>query len=405
VDSLQGLFNGLAGLAVVLGLVYCFAGYRIRRFIFAVPGYIAGAAIVGALVYLLTQEMWVAVLAGIFAGGPIGASIVLALYSVKVFSIGLLLGVVIDVALFLITDGQIEPAVLLIIPIVTGILALIYDKWVIVAGTAFGGAGLAVGGIAYFAFGGVGPAAIMGLLEGDPSLLAATIGGWLALGITGVVVQYQTRKPQDRADWWGGPGGGSEPRSSRSASPASSADGRSSSRATPGPQLQIRRQALTGHRDHVNWIAWDPNGHWFATAGGYGDVYLWDPQTGRPLHQFWGSGHAFLGESCLGVSPDGRWLAAGSCCGELWVWDTATGRLLARLDAGAGEIRALAVGPAGTWLASVDVGKSLRFWNTGTWNVIREVEHHVTALALAGNQGQTTVFKRRNSLTRLTKKK
>jgi hypothetical protein len=79
-DSPQGLINGLAGLAVVLGLVYCFAGYRIRRFILAVPGYIAGAAILGAIAYLLSQQMWVAVLAGVFAGGPIGASIVLALY-------------------------------------------------------------------------------------------------------------------------------------------------------------------------------------------------------------------------------------------------------------------------------------------------------------------------------------
>jgi len=73
-ESPQGLFNLLAGLAIVLGLIYCFAGFRIRRFILAVPGYIAGAAILDAIAYLLSQQMWVAVLAGIFAGGPISTS-------------------------------------------------------------------------------------------------------------------------------------------------------------------------------------------------------------------------------------------------------------------------------------------------------------------------------------------
>jgi WD40 repeat protein len=381
-DSLQGLVNGFAGLAVVLGLVYCFAGYRIRRFILAVPGYIAGAAILGAIAYLLSQQMWVAVLAGVFAGGPIGASIVLALYNVKVFSIGLLLGAVIDVVLYLITDGQIEPAVLLIIPVATGILALMYDKWVIVAGTAFGGAGLAVGGIAYFAFGGVGPAALFALLEGDPSLLAATLGGWLVLGVAGVIVQYQSLKPRERGDWWGGPGGGSDQRASQSTRQESSAEGRSSSRATPGPPRQIRPQALTGHQGKVHAIIWDPNGRWFATAGIYGDVFIWDPQTGGPLNQLLGCGCGFRGESCLAASPDGSWLAAGSCCGELWVWDTATGRLLAKLDAGAGEIRALAIDPAGTWLASADVGEAMRFWNPLKWEQIHEQDHCVWTLAV-----------------------
>jgi WD40 repeat protein len=363
-DSLQGLFNGLAGLAVVLGLVYCFAGYRIRRFILAVPGYIAGAAVLGALGYLLSQEMWVAVLAGVFAGGPIGASIVLALYNVKVFSIGLLLGAVIDVALYLLTDGQIEPAVLLIIPIVTGILALIYDKWVIVAGTAFGGAGLAVGGIAYFAFGGVGPAALFALLEGDPSLLAATLGGWLVLGVVGVIVQYQSLKARDDGDWWGGPDGDSEQGSSRSMTPESNNQGRSSGQPRLSASPQIRRQALTGHSE-VSAIIWDPHGRWFATAGKYGEVYLWDPQTGRPILQLWGShtNNPPRSEPSLAVAQDGSWIAANGGADNLWFWDTATGRLLSGPDTEpADDLCPLAIDSSGD------------LWDRTTWVRIRRRE-------------------------------
>ena len=391
-DSPQPLFNALAGLAVVLGLVYCFAGFRIRRFILAVPGYIGGAAIFGAIAYLLSQQMWVAVLAGVFAGGPIGASIVLALYNVKVFSIGLLLGAVIDVALYLITDGQIEPAVLLIIPIVAGVLALMYDKWIIAAGTAFGGAGLAVGGIAYFAFGGVGPAALFALLEGDPSLLAATLGGWMVLGIAGVIVQYQSLKPRDGGDWWGGLGGDFDQGSSRPQTPALKDQDLSPDEyklnALSAPP-QIRRQALTGHRGTVHSIAWDPKGRWFATAGNYGDVFIWDSLSGAPLRRLWGSITVVSESTGLAVAPSGNWLAVGNYLGELWVWHPTTGRLIARRDAGAGKIFAFAVGPMEIRLALIEQGPqthdgswSLQIWNTTTWERVSKREGHFRALAM-----------------------
>ncbi len=354
-ESPQGLFNLLAGLAVMLGLVYCFAGFRIRRFILAVPGYIAGAVVLGAIAYLLSQQMWVAVLAGIFAGGPIGASIVLALYNVKVFAIGLLLGAVIDVALYLITDGQIEPAVLLIIPIVTGVLALVYDKWIIVAGTAFGGAGLAVGGIAYFAFGGVGPAALFALMEGDPSLLAATLVGWLVLGLSGVIVQYQSLKPRDDGDWWGGSGGDTEQGSSRSVRPESRDQGRSSGQSQLSASPRIRRQALTGHSE-VSAIIWDPHGRWFATDGKHGEVYLWDPQTGRPMLQLWGGRDCSRDKTSLAVAQDGSWIAAKSGGNRSWFWDTATGRLLATPDTEPSDD-----------LCPLAIDSSGELWNRTTW--------------------------------------
>ena len=393
-ESPQGLFNLLAGLAVVLGLVYCFAGFRIRRFILAVPGYIAGAVVLGAIAYLLSQQMWVAVLAGIFAGGPIGASIVLALYNVKVFSIGLLLGAVIDVALYLITDGQIEPAVLLIIPIVTGVLALIYDKWIIVAGTAFGGAGLAVGGIAYFAFGGVGPGALFALMEGDPSLLAATLGGWLVLGVVGVVVQYQSLKPREGGDWWGGPGGGTEQVSSGSVRSESRDQGRSSGQSHLSASPQIRRQALTGHSE-VSAIIWDPLGRWFATDGKHGEVYLWDTQTGRPMLQLWAGRHCSRDKTNLAVAQDGSWIAAKSGSNRSWFWNTATGRLLS--------------GP-GTEpsddLCPLAIDSSGELWKRTTWVEISYREYWASSgsaadpnrrwIASRGNKGRISIRDMRN---------
>lgn len=209
-----------------------------------------------------------------------------------------------------------------------------------------------------------------------------TLLGWIALGVVGVVAQYRARSKS--------PAAGTDQPGSRGQGPR---------RPDPEfvrPTLNRRRaQAMTGHRGSVKSIIWDPYGRWFATAGEYGDVYLWDAASGRALHQLWGSDYDFRDEDSLRVSPDGSWLAAYPPGGKRWIWDTATGRLLAGPDSEPGDNRyarsvdpsgniwdgtawaripererrgwtGRAADPNGRWLASRDDRGRIRIWDTSS---------------------------------------
>lgn len=47
-ESPQAITHLLVGLLTLLGVAYCLTGYKIYRFILAVPGFLAGAALCGA---------------------------------------------------------------------------------------------------------------------------------------------------------------------------------------------------------------------------------------------------------------------------------------------------------------------------------------------------------------------
>jgi len=74
--------------AAAIGLIECFFGYRILRFILGVLGFIAGAVIFGSLGYELSGGSELISIAAGIAGGLAGAFITYTLYIVGVFAIG-----------------------------------------------------------------------------------------------------------------------------------------------------------------------------------------------------------------------------------------------------------------------------------------------------------------------------
>jgi uncharacterized protein DUF4203 len=181
--------------AVILllgGLLSCFAGYRTFRFVLGFFGFVLGALITSSVMGT-EQGVWMVVAA--IVGGIVGALILVAAYFVGVALIGAGIGALV-VNLIWATLGR-EPHILVVVLFaVAGALgALALQRYVIIGATGFGGAWTSiVGGLA---------------LMGNRLAIEATVRNnvwlaypmnpapgqrwviiaWLALGLTGVIVQ------------------------------------------------------------------------------------------------------------------------------------------------------------------------------------------------------------------------
>jgi hypothetical protein len=178
--------------AAAIGLIECFFGYRILRFLLGVLGFIAGAVIFGSLGYELTEgsEM-VSIIAGI-AGGIAGAFIMYTLYIVGVFAIGAALGFMTASYVFGILNTDAITIVLIASALLGGILAAVLQKPMIIIATAFGGAYAAVTGVAYLISKNFDPLdpGFLNTLGEDQLYRMAII--WFGLGVFGLVVQLMT---------------------------------------------------------------------------------------------------------------------------------------------------------------------------------------------------------------------
>ena len=192
------LLNVIIGLGVLVGAIQCFFGYRIFKIILGLIGFITGGALAGAIGYGISGEEGVAFLSAI-VGGAIGAALLIALYFIGVFLIGAFLGGLMGVILFGVSNTSPEPAVLLILALIGGVIALIFQKFMIILSTSFGGSWSMVTGIAYFTIRGFDPTNLKYFLRSGGTQLYAIILCWLALGIFGLIVQYRfLPKPSEK---------------------------------------------------------------------------------------------------------------------------------------------------------------------------------------------------------------
>jgi len=158
--------------------------------VLGLTGFILGGVLAASIGYEASQKEVVALLSAL-VGGVIGAALTVALYFVGVFLIGAFLGGVVGVALFATVGNNPEPVVLLILGVVGGVVALIFQKLMIIVSTAFVGAWNVVFGIAYFVTGTIDPTNVEGLFRTRGTQLYIILLCWIALGIVGAIVQYQ----------------------------------------------------------------------------------------------------------------------------------------------------------------------------------------------------------------------
>jgi hypothetical protein len=181
-----------AGVLTVGGLLACFAGYRLFRLVLTVYGFIAGAAMASSV---MGTSSTMGMLLAALLGGLVGALIMYLAYFVGVALVGAALGALVANVIWSAIGTDPHPLIVVAFAILGAIGAMTVQRYVIVVGTAFGGAWtLIVGVLALMGDRGAISAAESGnvwiLYPLDPapgrSLLLVF---WIVLSIAGVATQ------------------------------------------------------------------------------------------------------------------------------------------------------------------------------------------------------------------------
>lgn len=124
---------------------------------------------------------------------------------------------------------------------------------------------------------------------------------------------------------------------------------------------------LGGHTGMVRSVAFSPDGKWLAAAGGLcqqgGEIKLWDVAARQPLRTM--KGHTDCIYS-VAFSPDGKLLASGSYDKKAILWDASTGQHIKTLKDHIDAVFAVAFSPDGKWLATASQDRSVKIWDVAS---------------------------------------
>lgn len=181
-----------ASVLVLGGIIACFLGYRLFKFVLAIFGFILGA-LAASSIWGASDTTYMVIAA--LVGGIAGALLLLAAYFVGVALVGAGLGALIANLIWTQIEGDPHPFVVVLFSVAGALLATWLQRYVIILGTAFGGAWTIM----------VGVLAMMG----DKTAMTAAAAGdiwvaypmnpapgqpwvpytWIALSLVGTLVQ------------------------------------------------------------------------------------------------------------------------------------------------------------------------------------------------------------------------
>src|SRR6266487_5440760 len=135
-----------AAIVLVLGGgLACFAGYRLFRFVLAIYGFILGAMLASSLV---AASMTAGMVVAAIVGGLVGALVLMLAYLVGIALVGAGLGALVaHFAAQYFGPADPPPVVLIVLAVAGAIGAMLLQRHVIIAATAFGGAWTVIVGL------------------------------------------------------------------------------------------------------------------------------------------------------------------------------------------------------------------------------------------------------------------
>jgi hypothetical protein len=179
-------------LLILGGLVACFFGYRLFKFVLGIFGFILGA-LAASSIWGASDTTYMVVTA--LLGGIVGGLLLLAAYFIGVALVGAGLGALCANLIWTQIEGDPHPFVVVLFSVAGALLATWLQRYVIILATAFGGAWtVLVGALA---------------LTGDRTAMTAAAAGdiwvaypmnpapgqawvpyaWIALGLVGTLIQ------------------------------------------------------------------------------------------------------------------------------------------------------------------------------------------------------------------------
>ena len=182
-----------AAIGLILGgALACFAGYRLFRIVLGIYGFILGAMIASSAMGINSTSGMILAAVG---GGLVGAFVLMFAYFVGIALVGAGLGALIAHVVWTQFAANDPPAAAVIVVSVAGALVATWlQRYVIVVGTAFGGAWTVI-------VGAVNALASRGIARGESAtevwILSPTSAAdqrwaplaWIVLGLAGTAVQ------------------------------------------------------------------------------------------------------------------------------------------------------------------------------------------------------------------------
>lgn len=144
-------------------------------------------------------------------------------------------------------------------------------------------------------------------------------------------------------------------------------------------ELWQRPVATLPHGDHINTVAFSPDGKRVATTTYHGhSARLWDVASGREQATLPHEWNVWV----AAFSPDGSQIVTGSADCTAKLWNTSTGTCLLTLPHAADVIRAT-FSHDGTRLLTGDLGNTAKLWDTKTGRELLKLEHEDAVYSVA----------------------